>query len=224
MNEIISHAITCLCENGINAAEGYLHTDAQRPVGIGKVFVYPEKLYDGRLYIAADVYSSFEGDMSGCMQLAQTAARCISESVPVNDLSIRRLEYNRESMGYSAQITFNTVCEDMGVIPIRFYGFKDNDELYVSASVFSVLPEPDYSAYPIETIFAGVPYDVLYGKLKYTVTLEGVKGGLGNLLAQHDLFDMDITLSGIEFRLKGCFVKKSEGPFGGTLTIVGYGV
>ena len=217
INEMISE----LCENGINAVLGYRHNNAQRPVKRGSAYVYPEKLECGRLYFAIDVYSPFSDDLSGCMTLAQDTARVLSSKINAQELVISRVSYDNNSMGYVSRITANTVCDSSGGVQVRFYGFKGNDGLIVNADIFDVKFETDFSPYPIYTIFNSAPVDVIYNKKKYTVTLKGVRGGLGSLLSSYGMFNMRFVSADEEFDLYNCCVIKSDEPFGSVIVIEG---
>lgn len=222
MNEIINGIITVLRENGINAEYGYRHDKANRPVNDGMAYVYPEKLEEGRLYIAIDIYSPFSNDLSECMQIAEQTARVISSSLNLQELTVSRLEYDRDAMGYVSRITCSTVYEDAGGVRLRFFGFKGKDELFVYADVFDIRFDTTFCPYPIFTMFGDVPEDVIYDSAKYTVTLKGARGGLGSLLSSYGLFSMSIDRHDGEFILRRCYVKDSDEPYGSTLTIVGY--
>lgn len=222
MDNKISQIIAELCENGINAVYGFRHDKANRPVNCSSVYVYPEKLEAGRLFIAIDVYSPFNEDLSGCMRLAENTSKVVSSFIDVQELSIARLAYDRNSMGYVTRITCSTVYEEAGGISVRFSGFKGKDELFINAEVFDIQLETEFLPYPIFTVFENTPADIVYDSVRYTVTLKGVRGGLGNVLSSYGIFDMSIYRGDGEFVLHKCYVKKSDEPFGCLLTIVGY--
>ena len=222
MNDTIAAIISVLTQNGVNAVYGDRHDKADRPVSGGKVYVYPEKIKAGMLYIAADVYSPFDNDLSECMRIAESTAKLISSSVSTRELNVSKLDYDRNAMGYVSRVTFCTPYEDSGGVSIRFFGFGGDDELFINAEVFDIMPVTEFMPHPIYTVFCDMPEDVVYDSVKYTITLYGVRGGLGNLLASYGLFDMGITKGGEEFCLRRCSVLKSDEPYGSTLTVVGY--
>ena len=222
MNSYISRIIAELNNNGVKAFYGFRNKNSVRPVGESTVYIFPEKVNNGKVYAQADVYSPFEQELSGCMQFSQDVAAIINECVVANDIEILRTAFSHESIGYAARITFNVPFENAGGINIKFNGFQGQDELIINAEVLDVKMSSEFSPYPIFTLFDSKPQAVVYESMKYTVTLTGVHGGLGSVLSEYGIFDMSIKRSDGEFKLHRCYVERSDEPYGNMLTVVGY--
>lgn len=220
MVDLLESIAECINKSdiGVNARLAYNREFIERPVLKSAVYITLKELRGGTVDFVAYVYSPVSENGNGCLRTARAVCDVLTsetEKFLVSSLSMSALDFNAESVAFTAKIngTVSGAISDISSIGghiVRAFNFTKDPDLSVDVFAENISIVCDYSPYAIMTFCSGKAIDIAEGDISYKITIRGVLPSLVNTLSSKGVFHLAVTKGNTYEVYRDCICKQSE--------------
>ena len=220
MVDLLESIADCInnSDMGVNARLAFNGDFIERPVLKSAVYITLKELRGSTIDFVAYVYSPVSEEGNSCLRTARAVCDVLAsetEKFLVSSLSLSALDYNSESVAFTAKIngTVSGAISDtssIGGYIVRAFNFDKDPDLFVDVLAENISIACDFSPYPIMTLCSGKAIDIAEGDTSYKITISGVLPSLVNTLSSKGVFNLGITKGNVYEVYRSCVCKQSE--------------